>query len=340
MILTRLAVAAVAAACCYMSGLEIVNRLQGSLIPAVDPMDSALALAAEERWAEARLMAEFISHRPELGDTNAAEELAAEADEQLSSFWSRAERFAHGAVTGEPTDLASMLGSLSLDLFVVGDIRDLAVQGWKEFSYGTGDSLILALSAVGLGTTLAPHIDWAPALLKALRRTGALTERFAKALTRTGRQALQTGDYGKLSRTVADFGGAARRLGPGPLRGVMRSVDSAEDLAKVARAAQIDARGTYALSRLFGKDGVKWISRDGGNVGVLVSSIKVGSRLTKAVRKSTVAMPTSWLVIALAASIAALAAVSVPRSRRRAGPRQAQNRYPATATLPPKSLVR
>ena len=314
--LTRLIVAGFAALCCYLSGLEIVHRLEESLILPEDPIDSALSLAAEDRWAEAKMVADFVARRPDIGDADQAARIAQQADAELNSFWSQTTSFAHGAVTGEPTDLASMLGSLSLDLFVIGDIRDLAVQGWKEYNYGTGDGLILALSAIGLTTTLAPHIDWAPALMKAFKRTGALTGNFSSALLKTGRRAVRTGDYTKLSASVTDLGKAAKRLGPGPLRGVMRSVDSTEDLAKVAKAADIDATGTYVLARWFGNDGIKWISRDGKNVGTLVASIKTGSRLTKVVRKSTGALPTSWLTVVLAASIAVLIAILIPRRRR------------------------
>ena len=316
MVFTRLIVAGFAALCCYLSGLEIVHRLENSLILSEDAVDSAQSLADENRWAEAKMVADFITGRPDLGDADQAASIARQADAELNSFWNQTQSFAHGAVTGEPTDLASMLGSLSLDLFVIGDIRDLAVQGWKEVNYGTGDGLILALSAIGLTTTLAPHLDWAPALMKVFKRTGALTSNFASALLKTGRRAVMTGDYTKLSATVTDLGKAAKRLGPGPLRGVMRSVDSAEDLAKVAKAAEVNANGTYVLARWFGKDGIKWISRDGKNVGTLVASIKAGSRLTKIVRKSTVAVPTSWLTVVLAASIAVLIAIAIPRRRR------------------------
>lgn len=315
MILIRLAVGGFAVLCCYLSGLEISNRTQGNLIPAEDPVDSTLALAAEGRWAEVRMMSELIAEQPQLGDPDQAAELTVRADAELSSFWGQAERFAQGAITGEPTDLTSMLGSLSLDLFVIGDIRDLAVQGWKEANYGTGDQLILALSAIGLSTTLAPQVDWAPALLKAFRKTGALTERFTKSLTKASTEAISSGQYARLSAIVTDMGKAAQRLGPGPLRGVMRSVDSVEDLSKIASAAKIDPRGTYALTRLFGKDGVKWIKQDGTNVGALVTAIKTGSRLTKAVQKSTRAVPTAWLYVIFAIAAIVLTLTALPRRR-------------------------
>ena len=308
-----------AALCCYSAGLEVIYRLQDSLILAEDPIDSTKSLAAEKRWAEVKMMTDFLAERPDLGDTEQVTSLARQADEELNSFWSQTQSFAQGAVTGEPTDLASMLGSLSLDLFVIGDIRDLAVQGWKQAQYGSGNTLILALSAIGLTTTLAPHLDWAPALMKALTRTGALTSRFMRSLARISSEAVKTGSYAKLSGVVTDLGKAARRLGPGPLRGVMRSVDSAEDLTTVARAAEIDAKGTYFMTRMFGKNGVKWINKDGKNIGVLVTSVKTGSRVTKAVHKSVSVVPTMWLLIILVLSIAVLISVAVPRRWRNRG---------------------
>ena len=264
------------------------------------------------------MMTDFLAGRPDLGDAEQVASLSRQADEELNSFWSRTQSFAQGAVTGEPTDLASMLGSLSLDLFVIGDIRDLAVQGWKQVQYGSGDTLILALSAIGLTTTLAPHLDWAPALMKALTRTGALTSRFMRSLTRISSEAIKTGKYTKLSGMVTDLGKATKRLGPGPMRGVMRSVDSAEDLTKVAKASEIDAKGTYFMTRMFGKDGVKWINKDGKNIGLLVTSVKTGSRVTKAVHKSVGVVPTIWLSIILVLSIAVLISLTVPRRWRKA----------------------
>lgn len=315
-VLTRLITAGIATLCFCIAGMEITNRIDGSLVMYQDPAESAETLAAEGRWAEASLLAEFSLTRPDLSDAKRAAEVSRRASEELDSFRGQIERFAHGAITGEPTDMASMMGSLSLDLFVIGDIRDLAVQGWKEATDGSGDSVILALSAVGLTTTLAPHLDWAPALLKALKRSGALTREFVKFLSHTVRQAAKTRDYGRLTTVVGDFGQAAKRLGPGPLRGAMAAVDNADDLTRVARAAEFDAGGTYALARLFGKDGVKAIGKDGKNVGALLTSVKAGSRISKFLKKTAGSLPTAWIVIIMGVSLLALIGTMLPGKRR------------------------
>ncbi len=312
----RLCVALLAAAAAWLAGQELANRLQGAWVLPEDPLTRAAKLADDGRWAESRLLADFVVEHPHLGDAERAAELAAAAEQALSGFWSRARRFAHGAVTGEPADTAGMLGSLSVDLFVIGDIRDLAVQGWKQMHSGTGDKLIIALSAVGLTTTVAAHVDWAPALLKLFRRSGALSRRFLTGLKGAARHGLKTGSFSRLSAVVTDFGKAATRLGPGPLRGVMGSVDSAGDLAKIGRAAEIDAKGSYAVAALFGKSGVKRLHRDGGNVAALAKSMKVGSRLSKVSVKAFQLWPTPWL-LALFATAVVVGLLSLGLGRRR-----------------------
>lgn len=315
---TRILVLVGALAVAFFSTVELSHRFdeQAWVMP-VDPIDEANELASEERWAEVKMLTDFVRENPHLGNRHAADDLSRKADLELYSFWGRMRSFGRGAATGEPTDGASMLGSLSLDLFVIGDIRDLAVQGWKEMRYGEGDTVILALSAIGLTTTLAPQLDWAPALMKALKRTGAFTRGFLRSLRNASRTALKTSKFDAVGKMVTDVGRTARRLGPGPLRGAMRSVDSAEDLAKIAKASEVDTKGTYAIARLFGNSGVKRISKDGKNVSKLVTTMKVGSRAGKIAKKSVGALPTSWLMALL--GISALIAVLLlwPRRRRR-----------------------
>lgn len=313
--LTRTFMAASAALCCLLTGIEVFDRLSGNLILTKDPIQNTQSLAAEGRWAEVKMITDFLADRPDLADPQQITGLAGQAETELNSFWKHTLRFTDGAVTGEPTDLTSMLGSLSLDLFLIGDIRDLAIQGWKQVNYGSGDTLIITLSAIGLSTTLVPHLDWVPALMKTLKRTGALTKSFTKSLTRASREALKSRKYGKLSAIASDMGKAAKHLGPGPLRGAMSAVDSADDLTKVAKAAKLDAKGTYALTQLVGKSGVKRINKDGKNIGVLVTSLKVGSRATKTISKFFKVLPTTWLLLVLSAAIVVLVATLLPRRR-------------------------
>jgi hypothetical protein len=183
--------------------------------------------------------------------------------------------------------------------------------------YGTGDEIVLALSATGLTTTLMPHMDWAPALLKALKRVGALNTRMIRTLKVTSRRALRTGDFSELSAMVKDVGDVAWRLGPGPLRGAMPAVETATDLSKLADAAKVNARDTYVLASLFGTRGIRRLHARGSNITGLVGSIKVGSRTVKLAKKITGTMSPAWLLLLLGASILMLRWSLRPRRVRR-----------------------
>jgi len=60
-------------------------------------------------------------------------------------------RFMHGLWTGEPTDLASLAGTVVGDLSVFGDIRDAAREGTRYLTGEKYDPWILGLAGVGIG---------------------------------------------------------------------------------------------------------------------------------------------------------------------------------------------
>lgn len=301
-----------------LSGYELRSRYLDIGLVLDRPLTvEAAALKASGQLAEAKMLADFVIEHPQSGDAREAQLLATEIDQSLASTASKIKRFGVGAVSGEVTDTASLLGSLSLDLFVIGDIRDLAVQGWKQIRHDNGDELIMALSAIGLATTLAPQIDWAPALMKAFKRTGSFSRPFIRSLKSTGRQAVKSGDFGKLKGVVTGFGNAARHIGPGPLRGVMKNVDKVADLKKVGKAAKRDPAGTYVLTTIFGKNGVKKISHNGSNIRKLAGTVKLASRLAKISKKSIGVIPTIWLLPVFALSLALLVGALLPFRRKR-----------------------
>lgn len=298
-LLTLLVLTALAAA----SGFELHQRqLAQGLLLVEDPLAAAHLEHLAGRTDEARLLAEFAIDAADGDDRReSAAALAATIDDG-DTLENRMWRFAAGAVTGEPRDLAGFLGSLSLDLFVVGDVRDIAVQGYREMTDGNGDMLILALSGVGLATTLSPHLDFAPALLKLFRRAGAISERFVKTLSKVSREAVRTGDYSRLGKITVDFGRATRALGPAPMARVMKHVDEPAELTHVSRLAGRDPAAVYALTRLSNGRAVKVFSRT-ADPGALAKAATRGSRLGKIVAKSLRSIPDWALTLVFAITV-------------------------------------
>ncbi len=247
-----------AAAIVLLLAIDTGHRTARLALASLTDMDYAAevrALREQGRYAEAVVIADAglsWSDGPGKGDARAAIERERQAtiDEQ-ASWLRRAKDAGYGAVTGRGESLEQLLGAIAADLFVVGDIRDLVVQ---SITYARGedpDELIVALSSLGIVLTLAPEIDWAPALLKVARKTGAVTEGlkdfFVRAIkaNRTDAIAAACGDATKLA-THASPAGALR---------VLRFAENEADLAKLAAFAERNGAKGGAALLITGREG-------------------------------------------------------------------------------------
>jgi hypothetical protein len=140
--------------------------------------------------------------------------------------------------------LEMIVGAVAADMFVVGDVRDLLIQAWRLVTEGEADPVIVALSAVGLATTLAPEIDWAPSVLKVARKLGTLGEEMGRGLSRLAKAK----DVKGLRAVLGDTAALARGASPGGAVRLMRLAKEPGDLARMARFVErTGARGAAAL---------------------------------------------------------------------------------------------
>lgn len=253
--LARLMLAAAIAAVLAIDTGHRTARLALASLTDMDYAAEVRTLREQGRYAEAVVIADAglsWSDGPGKGDARAAieRERQATVDEQ-ASWLRRVKDAGYGAVTGRGESIEQLLGAIAADLFIVGDIRDLVVQGITYARGEDADELIVALSSLGIVLTLAPEIDWAPALLKVARKAGAVTEGlkdfFVRAIKakRTEAIAAACGDATKLA-THASPAGALR---------VLRFAENEADLAKLAAFAERNGAKGGAALLITGREG-------------------------------------------------------------------------------------
>lgn len=212
-----------------------------------------------------------------------------EANSNSATAARAAGNFAHGLVTGESEDLASLAGTALGDLFVFGDIRDAIREGSRMAKGQEADELILALAGVGIALTAGTYASFgaaAPArvglsVLKAARRTGRISAQMGQWLTRTLRQvvdvsalrhavgnasiaqpavavravreAVKVEKSRDLVRLVSDVGHVQSRAGTRAALDGLRVAQGPRDVARVARLADVKGNRTRAILKLFGR---------------------------------------------------------------------------------------
>jgi hypothetical protein len=143
------------------SSLAIYTHYKGS---AFDPILEIQRLKSENRRDDALDLARFFKEiqTPDQDEFAQLEkDLEYTAAEKIKSFvW-------NGAIMGQVYDSYSGMGAISADLCVVGDIRDLGIQGWKYLTGGQDfDGFVTILSAAGIGLSTTPFLDGTNALAK------------------------------------------------------------------------------------------------------------------------------------------------------------------------------
>jgi hypothetical protein len=159
------------------------------------------------------------------------------------SIWRRIRDAGLGALSGRADTLEGLLGAVAADMLIVGDVRDLLIEGGKLALDGESDELVLALSGAGLITTLAPEIDWVPSLMKAAKRAGTMRETLGTRLI----SLLRAGDGAAIESTFADVKVIASRASPGGTMRMLACADSPEDIAALARFIERCPGGAGAL---------------------------------------------------------------------------------------------
>ncbi|MGE5192036.1 MAG: hypothetical protein ACM3U2_05995 [Deltaproteobacteria bacterium] len=253
-------------------------RVQFSSLPRMDYLAEVRSLRGEHRFAEALLVAETG-----MGELSGAERDAllreqSEVRDEQASVLRKGKELLRGALVGEGDSLEALIGAIAADMFVVGDVRDLLIQGGRLAVDGESDELILALSAVGVLTTVMPEIDWIAAFLKVAKKAGALSQRMVESLVRVIRRATDARDYTELKRLFGFFEVLVEKSTPAGALRILRHLDDPKEVAVVADFLKRQPAGGFAL-HVAGKEGVEIVKTSAREAEeILILATKKGDR--------------------------------------------------------------
>jgi hypothetical protein len=268
-----------------LSEIQLNSALRNSQTVIADNIEAALGAH------DAGLAGSFVDLAREknisLPDEVSQRVSDAVAEENSSSHF--ATRFASGLVTGNADDAGSLSGTVAGDLFVFGDIRDVAREG-KHLAMGEDtDRLVLGLATAGLAVTAATYVSIggvAPVragltLVKDARKVGRLGEGLTEWAGRSARDLVDTPmlqnavasgsvmhpgqtvsairaafhaeKAGALVRLAKDVGRVSERAGARGALDTLRIAEGPEDVARAARLAESKGGQTRAILKILGR---------------------------------------------------------------------------------------
>ncbi len=185
-----------------------------------------------------------------------------EAARARNSASGQAYRFASGFVTGDISDGASLAGTVAGDLFVYGDLRDIAREGWRLVSGAETDRVVLGLATVGVAVTAGTYLSAGSAapvragvsLIKDARKLGRVSAGLTDWTNRSVRALTTTPAVGTaLARAAKDVARVQSRAGTRAAFDVLKVADGPKELARAARLAEKKGGQTRAVLKILGR---------------------------------------------------------------------------------------
>ncbi len=345
-----LALAGMAVSCALCAALWPHAREAGQLLSAQDDpaaladvqLNSALRnnqkiVADNIGEALARGDADLANSFVELArakDISVADELSrkvADAVMEENSTSHLAKRFATGLVTGSADDVASLSGTVTGDLFVIGDVRDVVREG-KHLAMGEQtDRLVLGLATAGLAVTAATYFSVGGSLpvraglslVKDARKVGRLGEGLAAWAGRSAREVvdapaleqavasssvLRPGDSvsaikaafkaekaGGLVRLAKDVGRVTEKAGTRGAMDTLKISEGPKDVARAARLAESKGGQTRAIIKTLGRGALLLTTGAFGLATWLFSALLALFGLLSSIKATTERTTQAWL---------------------------------------------
>ena len=247
---------------CAISGEEGPRNGDNGLrsLPNYDYLGEVMKLKETSR-DEAKELARYIFETDGMPNQDEARRIFVEIEMDQKNWWRRTKRAACGFVTGECESLEELGGSVVLDMFLYGDVRDLIKHSWYKVTRNEkGDAFVVTLAAFGLVTEFADVVDWVPAVLKAFRKVGALSEKMVGLLSDGMNRCMKARKIdSEFMSLISDVKSMTDSLGFACASQVVRYADTAAEMATLARAAKVAPHETYLVVKYSGKNGVESI---------------------------------------------------------------------------------
>lgn len=219
----------------------------------LDYLPTYSTLVEQGRVGEALNLGEWIKAHPEMPNSGEIAASSRELEEEYNSFLNRSMRLGNGFVKGEYNSKEDAVGALISDFLFVGDVRDLGQQSLNKYHDKEVDKLIVALSSIGLATSVAIFFpepssttagvvaETGISLLKGLKKTGALTGKFSKLVVSSAKEPQ------KLASIVKEVTTVSKLSPPGTVPYNIRNVENLDEMKSLNQGLKTDSATTTVL---------------------------------------------------------------------------------------------
>jgi len=209
----------------------------------IDPLPHTQELIKQKKYADAYEYMSYFMEYDYVSSNPEAQKLYKHIQEVRKSYDYKADKVMEGILKGKSDETLGQLSAIASDFLVIGDIRDLAIQGSNYAKDEEVDKVILALSSIGLiasastiyslGTT--SPIKGSISLLKYGKRAKKLPPWLSKQLVHEAKMVRQTKSLTKLEELLKPINKLYEKVGLKQTLDLLKQTKNLNELKTVVK---------------------------------------------------------------------------------------------------------
>jgi hypothetical protein len=252
----------------------------------IDPLPETHIMVAEKRYAEASDFLSFFMEYDYVNQNQEAQSLYQEISTKRESWDYLIKKLVEGLFSGTSDEMIGQIAGVATDFIVIGDLRDIAKQGFYLAKGEEVDEVLVALSAIGIAATGAQIVSGAATVaskgvtaptvvgttvtkssliaLKTARKLGKFPAWLSKTIIKTAKSIKQTKSLGNLTSIFGDVSALAKTSGGFYL---MSKAKDAASLSRMANFAKTFGPQSSTMYHIGGGLAVK-VAQQAGTIGI------------------------------------------------------------------------
>jgi hypothetical protein len=265
----------------FLSMVSVAVLWQQSLLMVfalsrIDPLPETLIMVDEENYAEAASYLGFFMEYDYVNQNPEAQSLYQDIATTRDSWIYQLKKLGEGLFSGTSDETIGQVSGIVTDLFVIGDLRDITIEGVHLAKGEEVDEVLVALATIGIVATGAQVASGAGTIasggaaaptvvgttisksgliaLKTARKLGKLPAWLGKTIIKTAKTVKETKSIRSLSQILGDVSTLSKTNGGFQL---MSKAKDAASLTRMANFAKTFGSQSATIYRIGGDIAVK-----------------------------------------------------------------------------------
>jgi hypothetical protein len=226
-----------------------------STLVRIDPVPQTQKLIKEKKYVEAEEYLSYFMEHPYVKENPKAQKLLKQIQEKRNSYEYKKDKLIEGVTTGGSDENIGRISAIVSDFLVIGDIRDLSIEGNHYAHDKKVDKLMVALSSLGLlatGSTIytlgaTTPIKTSISFLKYGKKINKIPTWFQKALIEEAKIAKNSNSLKNISKLLAPMNKLYEKVGLNQTLNILKISKNAKELKALVNFSSRFGKKSHVL---------------------------------------------------------------------------------------------